>query len=225
MARILSIEDSPDLQQLLGLTLQQRGYEVHFAFNGKDGYEKLLQLDPDLVLLDLMIPVLNGVQVLEKMKANRETRDIPVIVITATGDDNGMLSHSILALGAVEFLRKPFDMNTLMRRIEAALAAKPRRDPSPSAEVQKGPARLNVKFRTLWIDDQMVATLPPKLATLLRVLLESEGGIDRERLMLAGWPHGTNPNTLEKTIERIRKMLGAHAFHLQTIDRGYEFVV
>lgn len=224
MARILSVEDSADLQQLMGLTLQARGYEVHYAFNGKEGYEKILALDPDLVLLDLMIPVINGVDVIRKMKSNRETRDIPVIVITAYGDEAGMLSNTLVALGAVEYIRKPFEMAQLVRRIEDVLATAARRDRSPSSEVQKGPARLNVKFRTLWVDDQLVATLPPKLATLLRVLLESQAGVDRERLLSAVWPRGTSGNALEKSIERLRKALGPHGYRLQTIERGYEFV-
>ena len=225
MARILSIEDSADLQQLMGLTLQARGYEIHYAFNGREGFEKVLSLDPDLVLLDLMIPVLNGVQVIHKMKANRETRDIPVIIITAYGDEADMLNHSLVALGAVECIRKPFEMGALVRRIEDVLAATPREDTGPSPEVLKGPAKLNVKFRTLWFDDQMVATLPPKLSTLLRVLLESPSGVDREKIMATVWPKGASPNALEKTIERLRKALGTHAYRLQTIERGYEFGV
>ncbi|MBI5201086.1 MAG: response regulator transcription factor [Elusimicrobia bacterium] len=225
MARILSIEDSADLQQLMGLTLQARGYEIHYAFNGREGFEKVLSLDPDLVLLDLMIPVLNGVQVIHKMKANRETRNIPVIVITAYGDEADMLNHSLVALGAVECVRKPFEMGTLVRRIEEVLASAPRRDSGPSSDVVKGPAKLNVKFRTLWVDDQMVATLPPKLASLLRVLLEAPSGVDRETLTKAVWPEGASANTLEKTIERLRKSLGSHGYRLQTIERGYEFVV
>lgn len=208
----------------MGLTLQSRGYEVHYAFNGREGYEKILSLDPDLVLLDLMIPVWNGVQVIEKMKANRETRDIPVIVITAYGDEAGMLSNSLLALGAVEYIRKPFEMAQLVRRIEDVLAESAKRDPAPAHEIQKGPAKLNVKFRTLWVEDRLVATLPPKLAALLRVLLETEGGVDRERLMASVWPEGASGNALEKSIERLRKALGAQGYRLQTIERGYEFV-
>ena len=61
MARILSIEDDPDFQHLIALTLQNQGYEVHYAFTGQEGYEKLLALDPDLILLDMMLPLLNGV--------------------------------------------------------------------------------------------------------------------------------------------------------------------
>ncbi|MBI4424100.1 MAG: response regulator transcription factor [Elusimicrobia bacterium] len=226
MARVLSIEDSPDLQQLIGLALQQRGYEVHYAFNGKEGYEKVLALDPDVVLLDLMIPVINGVEVIKKMKAARETRDIPVIVISAYGDDADMLSHSLVALGAVEYIRKPFDLSALVRRIETLLASSPRRQEAPPQEIQKGAVRLNVKFRTVWIDDQMVATVPPKLASLLRTLLESGSGVGRDRLMSAVWPSGgASPNALEKAIERLRKALGPHGHRLQTIERGYEFVI
>ena len=225
MARILSIEDSADLQKLMGIALQARGCEVHYAFNGEEGYEKVLSLDPDLVLLDLMIPVLNGIQVLEKMKANRDTRDIPVIVITAHGGEADLLFHSMMALGAVEFLRKPFEMQALVRRVQDTLAASPRRHLPHVAEVQKGAAKLNIKFRTLWIEDRKVATFPPKLAALLRVLLEAEGGVDRPALLKAAWPQGANSNTLEKSIERLRKILGPQAYRLQTIERGYEFVI
>ena len=137
-----------------------------------------------------------------------------------------MLSHSLVALGAIEYVRKPFEMASLMRRIETALAAAPRKDPAAMQEVQKGPAKLNVKYRTVWVEDRMVVTLPPKLASLLRTLLEAEGGVERERLMSAVWPRGgASANALEKTVERLRKALGPHGHRLQTIEKGYEFLI
>ncbi|MBI4345826.1 MAG: response regulator transcription factor, partial [Elusimicrobia bacterium] len=161
MARILSIEDDADLQHLIGLTLHSNGFEVQYAFNGKEGYEKILSMHPDLILLDLMLPGMNGIEILKAVKSNKEVRDLPIIVITAYGDDVSMLEHSVKALGAVEYLRKPIEMSVLVSHIRRALAASPKLE-APPEEIRRGVIRADPRFRTLFINDRLVATLPPR---------------------------------------------------------------
>src|SRR5262249_6808447 len=107
MARILSIEDDEDEQHLIGQALFSAGYEVHYAWNGQEGYEKILSLNPDLILLDLMLPRLNGVEILKRLQQNKAAEAIPVIVITVFGDEANLLGESVEALGAADYLRKP----------------------------------------------------------------------------------------------------------------------
>src|SRR5579885_1094949 len=97
MAKILIIEDDGDLQNMLSYALNQEKYEVHYAFNGKEGYEKILSIQPDVILLDLMMPVLNGIEVIKLVISNTLVRDIPIIVMTAHGDRPDMLESSIKA--------------------------------------------------------------------------------------------------------------------------------
>jgi DNA-binding response OmpR family regulator len=224
MARILSIEDDPDLQHLMGRVLQQHGYEVHYAFNGKEGYEKVLSLHPDLIILDLMLPVMHGIEVLKSVQANRETRDIPVIVITAYGDEVQMLEHSVKALGAVEYLRKPLVIEELLRTIRLVLSrlAEPE---AAVAEIRKGAVRADPRYRTVWVNDRLMATLPPKRFELLKILLEEKGPDKKTDLLARIWGEGHDENVLVKMVQRLREDLGSEeGRRIQTALDGYELV-
>jgi two-component system, OmpR family, phosphate regulon response regulator PhoB len=223
MAKILIIEDDGDLQNMLSVALNQENYEMHYAFNGKEGYEKVLSMQPDVILLDLMMPVLNGVEVIKLVTSNTLVRDIPIIVMTAHGDKADMLESSIKAQGVREYLRKPFAIANLKSIIKRMLAQYPRRVLAPS-QVAKGVVRLDTQFRTLWIDDRMVATLSPTKAKVLRQLLEARGPVKREKLLHAVWGDQGSAAALEKTVQRLREDLGEHARRLQTTLEGYELI-
>ncbi|HVE13782.1 MAG TPA: response regulator transcription factor [Elusimicrobiota bacterium] len=224
MARILSIEDDPDFQHLLGLTLRQHGYEVHFAFDGQDGYQKVLSLSPDLVLLDLNLPGMNGIEVIRALQANRETRAIPILVTSAYGDAANMLAHSVRALGALEFLPKPVEMKELLLKIKTGLRAAPR-PAHPAQTLSKGAVRADPRFRTVWIEDKLAATLAPRRFLLLQALMESPGSVSREKLKEKVWGKAIADNALEKAVQRLREDLGpSESRRIQTTLDGYELV-
>jgi CheY-like chemotaxis protein len=125
MATILSIDDDPDLQDLVRLVLGRAGHEVHWAFSGEEGFEKAQKLNPQLIILDMMLPTLNGVEVLKMLKANAMLRLIPVIVVTAFFGEAPFSEESIRSLGAQEFLRKPVMNETLAVLVDAALSGIP----------------------------------------------------------------------------------------------------
>lgn len=223
MAKILIVEDDGDLQNMLSIALNQEKYELHYAFNGKEGYEKVLSAQPDVILLDLMLPVLNGVEVIKLVTTNTLVRDIPIIVMTAHGDKADMLESSIKAQGVREYLRKPFEIAKLKSTIRRMLTQYPRKAAAPS-QVAKGVVRLDTQFRTLWINDRMVATLSPTKAQVLRALIESKGALKRDKLLQAVWGDEGSEAALEKTIQRLREDLGEHAQRLQTTAEGYELI-
>lgn len=224
MARILSIEDDPDLQHLLGLSLQGEGYEVHYAFTGKEGYEKVLSLNPDLVILDMMLPVMNGTELIAKIKEHKTARDIPIIVTTAYQDDVNFLESKIRALGVLEYLRKPVRLEEVKRLIRTILAGVEERAPL-ALDIRKGAVRIDPKYRTVWVKDRLVATLPPKRFELLRALLQSVGSVTRKELLRRVWGNGgSDDNVLEKTIQRVREDLGDEGQRVQTTLDGYELV-
>lgn len=120
MATILSIDDDPELQDLVNRLLSGLGHKVQWAFSGEEGYEKARTQRPDVVILDLMLPTLNGIEVLKLFKADPTLRSVPVIVVTAFAE--GHLKESeIRALGVFEFLRKPIQNDQLAALIEASL--------------------------------------------------------------------------------------------------------
>lgn len=223
MAKLLIIEDDGDLQQVLSVVFNREGYELHYAFNGKEGYDKMLAVQPDVVLLDLMLPVLNGVEVLKLVTTNTSLKDIPIIVMTAHGDKADMLEHSIKAQGVRAYLKKPFELGDIRSLVRRMLTQYPR-NPVTAAEVAKGEVRLDLKFRTVWVKDRMVATLSPMKASVLQVLLEAKGAVKREKLLQAVWGDKTSVPAMEKTIQRLREDLGAEGRRLQTTAEGYEIV-
>ncbi len=121
MARILSIEDDVDLQQVVAYALKKKGWEVVFAYDGKDGLEKAQELKPDLILLDMMLPGLNGIEVITELKAGAATRAIPVIVMTAYPSDAQFIESVAVAMGAVKYLAKPVRIDALIKTIEELL--------------------------------------------------------------------------------------------------------
>lgn len=225
MPRILSVEDDPDLQHLLSLALQGQGYEIHYAFTGKEGYEKVLSLNPDLLITDMMLPMLNGVELIKLIKAHKTARDIPIIVMTSYSDHASFVESAIKPLGIVEYLRKPVQIDELIRLIRRVLRGRMART-MPALRLSKGAVRLDPKFRTVWIDDKLIATLPPKRFEVMLALVESRGEVPVDDLLGRVWQDSDeSKNTLEKTIQRLREDLGPEqAPRIRTTADGYELL-
>ncbi|MFI5363872.1 MAG: PleD family two-component system response regulator [Elusimicrobiota bacterium] len=120
MAKILSIDDDPGLQDLLKMVLSK--HTVLWAFNGEEGYQKALSHKPDVIILDMMMPVLNGAEVLKLLKAHEALRSIPVIVVTAYFGEVPFTESEIKALGAEEYLRKPVPSEQLAALVDSKLS-------------------------------------------------------------------------------------------------------
>jgi DNA-binding response OmpR family regulator len=117
---ILSIDDDPDLQDMVQISLKRYGYEIQRALTGEEGVEKVRALKPDLVLLDMMLPTINGLEVLRQLKSDAATRAVPVIVVTAFFGEGSFTKEAIIGAGAVEVLQKPvrFDeLNALIVKV------------------------------------------------------------------------------------------------------------
>lgn len=118
--RVLVIDDDPDVCEVISLQLFHEDYEVDRASNGLEGLEKVAETNPDLVLLDLRMPVCNGEEFLEKLKANKQTSNLPVIVFTAL--DTEETEIELLKKGATDFVSKTASKNVLSSRIKTALS-------------------------------------------------------------------------------------------------------
>lgn len=133
MARILSIDDDPDLQDLIEMALTGRGHQIERAFTGEEGLDKAKAFKPELILLDMMLPTLNGLEVLKGLKADAELKDIPVIVVSAFYGEGAFTERSIKALGVRDFLQKPVRLEELAALIQCALGARQAAAPRPTA--------------------------------------------------------------------------------------------
>lgn len=229
MTRILSVEDDEHIQHVLGRALFQQGYEMHYAWNGQEGWEKVLAVDPDLVLLDLMLPMVNGIELLKRMREHRAARVVPVIVVTAYGDEADILKFAIQALGAEGYLRKPIDPAELTRSVKSVLAAHPRaasRSAPPSERVvRKGTVAADPVMLTVWVDDKPVGTLQNKEFAVLKLLLASSGPVSREDLMRGLRYRPEQDAALKQVVHRLRASLGAaHKGRVRTTPEGYELL-
>ncbi|MFI5349773.1 MAG: response regulator transcription factor [Elusimicrobiota bacterium] len=222
MLRILSVDDDPDFQHLLSQALRNQGFEVHYAFTGKEGCEKALSLNPDVVLLDMMLPMMNGLEVMRELKKNKATRDIPIVIMTAYPAEANFFESEVQSLARVEYLRKPVLMPELIQMIKRMFKSdfvNP-----PFAVWKRGAMRLIADSKSLWIGDLLVANLAPKRFEVLYHLMQSPGEVPWRDLVAKVWGKDGTKNDLEKTIQRLREDLGAESYRLCTTRKGYQLI-
>lgn len=223
MARILSVEDDPDFQRLISLALRNQGYEVHYAFTGPEGHEKALSLNPDIILLDMMLPGLNGPEVIRLLKKSKAAKDIPIIVLTAYPASADFGESDAKSLGVVEYMRKPVQIEELLRSLRRLLSSRKSR---PAFAVWKrGAVRILPESKSVWIGGRMAANLAPKRFELLFHLLQREGEVSWEELVEKIWGREGSKNDLEKTVSRLREDLGPDGWRLSTTREGYQLAV
>jgi|CXWL01.1.fsa_nt_gi DNA-binding response OmpR family regulator len=223
MPRILSVEDDPDFQHLISIALRNQGHEVHYAFTGKEGCEKTLSLNPDLVLLDMMLPVMNGVEVIKELKKHKASRDTPIIIMTAYPAEAHFFESEVKSLGGVEYLRKPVQMAEIVATIKRLLGGRAAK--TPFAVWKRGDMRIIPESKSVWIGNRLIASLPPKRFEILYHLMQNPGETPWQELVVKVWGKDGTKNDLEKTIQRLRDDLGAEAYRLGTTRKGYQLVV
>jgi len=213
---ILIVDDERDLLELLQFNLAKAGYETSTASNGRQALESLSLRTPDLILLDVMLPELSGTEVAGRVRANPATAHIPIIMLTAKGEDVDQIVG--LAVGADDYVTKPFSNKVLLARIEAVL----RRSSKPGAEnrhLTLGPVRVSSDTHEVWVDDQPVKLTLTEFR-LLSAMMQA-GGKVLTRAALMNKAIGPGITVTERTIDvhmtAIRKRLGPHSGMIKTV--------
>jgi CheY-like chemotaxis protein len=120
--RILVVDDEPDLLQIVSSILETKGYQIDVAHDGREALDKITASKPDLLIIDLMMPVLSGLEVVRRLKREEETQDLPIIVMSAAVQRSGKSEEFFrVGLGSDDFIMKPFDPLALLGRVEAVL--------------------------------------------------------------------------------------------------------
>ena len=180
--RILLVEDEEKLARMVELELKYEGYEVEKAFDGRTGLERALSGEFDLILLDIMLPALSGMEVLRRLRRERQT---PVIMLTAR--DTVVDKVTGLDMGADDYITKPFAIEELLARIRAALRKRPAQAAAPTSRLHAGPLVMDTDRHEVEVDGQRVE-LTRREFDLLRYLLENkEKVISRESLLDHVW--------------------------------------
>lgn len=221
---VLVVEDDPTLRMGLRATLRSAGFNVILAPTGTEGLASALSERPDLVLLDVMLPGLNGFEVLQRL---RETlHDTPVIMLTAKGEEQDKVRG--LRLGADDYVVKPFGIAELLARVEANLR-RLRRDEAENEVIEVGVGRFDFRSHRAEREGEPVEMTALE-AKLLRYLARHEGMIlTRQQILDAVWGsdyYGTD-RTVDNFINRLRAKMEPdphHPRHLVTVrGAGYRF--
>ena len=213
MSRILIIEDNKDLAFGLRSNLEIEGFEVMTANTGPEGIEQSKSFQPDLVMLDLMLPEMDGFEVLKALrKINTAT---PVLILTARGEEVDKVRG--LRLGADDYVTKPFGLMELLARVEALL----RRSSDPAtrdARVASGVIRINdvevcPRTRSVRKNDQLVELAPKEFDLLLELMRHDGAVVSRIDLMKTVWGHSSAiiSRTVDTHIAELRRKLDGDA--------------
>ena len=219
---ILLVEDEEKLARMVELELRYEGYQVDKSFDGRSGLERALSGEYDLVLLDIMLPQLSGMEVLRRLR--KEGVQLPVIMLTAR--DSVIDKVSGLDSGADDYITKPFAIEELLARIRAALR---KRTTAPEETLlTAGPLTMNVDKHQVTVKDQPVE-LTKKEFDLLRHLLENKGHVlSRETLLDSVWGFDFvgETNSVDVYIRFLRSKLD-EAFGVKLIHtvRGVGYVI
>jgi two-component system phosphate regulon response regulator PhoB len=200
--RILIIEDEPALTDVLTYNLQREGFETIVAHDGREGLRKAQTLLPDLILLDLMLPVLNGLEVCRELRAGERTRAIPILMLTAKAEETDQVVG--FSLGADDYVTKPFSVKVLVQRIKA-LQRRREGESSTTNTVEHLGVRVDRLRHQAFIKEQKLDLTPTEFRLLECLLRQPGRAFSRSQLMDAAIGEGAV--VLERTIDVHVKML------------------
>lgn len=213
--QILIVEDEADIRELLRFNLEREGFSVLEAADGNEGLKLARQHMPDLMLLDVMLPGFDGFEVCRRLGAQAETANIPVLMLTARGEEMDRVVG--LSLGADDYVVKPFSVRELMLRIRAVLRRGTRSSESPVLE------RHGIRLRPEAHTAEAQGEEMPLTATefrLLEDLLRHAGAVrTREQLLNKVWGYSFEgyARTVDTHVRRLRAKLGDAAAMLETV--------
>lgn len=214
MERVLIVDDDPDILGLVRYNLKHAGFEVVSAATGRSALEEVQKHPPDLIILDVMLPDVDGMEVCRNLRQHRDTRNIPILMLTARSEEIDRVVG--FELGADDYVPKPFSPRELVLRVKSILrrAAGNREEALRAHRVQVFPDR-----RQCFVGSEPVS-LTAKEFDLLRELLRARGSVlTREDLMDRVWGyHGdANSRTLDTHIRRLREKLGPDGSCVETV--------
>jgi two-component system alkaline phosphatase synthesis response regulator PhoP len=221
---ILVIEDDHALRQGLALNFELQGYQVDTAADGEEGMRKVFDLDPDLIVLDIMLPVWSGLDILSELR--ERDRDVPVLILSARGTTDNKVEG--FKVGADDYLAKPFELPELLARVEAMLRRRRADRPSRSV-IRFGRVEVDRTDRRVTAGSQEIS-LSAKEFDLLCFLAATPGRPrTREEILnnVWGWGFDGSPRTVDNFILALRRKLEAdpkNPRHILTVQGvGYRF--
>jgi two-component system phosphate regulon response regulator PhoB len=219
---VLIVDDEKDLRHLLDFNLKQAGYRTLHAATGEEALTQAARHTPHMILLDLNLPDLSGTEVARRLKADPETREIPIVMLTARGGEADRIAG--FELGAEDYVPKPFSvrelvlrLNVVRRRLSAPIGQP--NDTSPTRKLSCGPIDVDLDACLVRVEGREAALALLEFR-LLVYLLEGQGRVrTREQLLRHVWsyPVDSATRTIETHVKRLRAKLGAAGELIETV--------
>ena len=221
--RIFIVEDEPDLRDTLSFNFENEGFKVSSFPDGEKCLTSVKKNKPDLIILDLMLPGINGLDVCREIRSKEENNDVSIIMLTAKGEEIDRIVG--FELGADDYVTKPFSVRELILRVKVLLK---KRSDNQSAEkiLEYGPVKMNLDAHSVLVDDIDVVLTALEFK-LLKHLLKRRGRVQtRDQLLGDVWGYSSEvtTRTVDTHIKRLREKLGSTGDLIQTIRGvGYRF--
>jgi two-component system, OmpR family, phosphate regulon response regulator PhoB len=221
---VLVIEDEADLATTLEYNLRTEGFEVRLAHTGKQGLaHAIAEPLPDLIVLDLMLPDLAGTEICRRLREQERTRDIPVIMCTAKGEEIDRVVG--FEVGADDYVVKPFSVRELVLRIRALLRRANRVEGEPSL-IRFGRLKIDRDAHRAWVDDVEIALTALEFR-LLHAFMSRKGRVQTRDALLSdvwGIEADVTTRTVDTHVKRLREKLGDAGAYIETLRGvGYRF--
>lgn len=223
--KVLAVDDDRNICELIGLYLKKEGYTVYYAYDGEEALERFHEVSPQIVLLDLMLPKIDGIGV---CRAIRAESNVPIIMITAKGETFDKVLG--LEMGADDYIVKPFETKELTARIKAVLRRYDMKPDNETKEVDYPDLHISLENYELTIDGTTL-DVPPKELELLYFLASHPNKVfTREQLLGEVWDfdYYGDSRTVDVHVKRLREKLEnkEHTWQLKTVwGVGYKFEV
>lgn len=221
--RILVIEDETDIREMLALRLKKENFEVLEASEGMTGLKKALEELPDLVLLDLMLPFISGLDILRKLRDNRKMAAVPIIIVSAKGEESDIVVG--LELGADDYVTKPFNVSILIARINALLR-RFQTSETPQKIVNAGPIEIDTDRHLVTVEGEYVALTRTEFGILYALATAKGRVLTRNQLIdeAIGSDALVTDRTIDVHVTSLRSKLGEAREHIETVRGiGYRF--
>ena len=221
---ILVVEDEEDIRELLKYNLEKEGYQVFGAATGEEGLRAVRDRRPDLILLDLMLPGLDGLEVCRRIRGEAQTQHLPIIMLTAKGEEADIVTG--LELGADDYIVKPFSPRVLLARLRAALRRRSQPLPPQTAAIKTDEMVIHPGRHEVLLQGQPIQLTVTEFR-LLHLLVRKPGWVfTRTQIVneIHGEDYPVSDRSIDVQIVSLRKKLGAFGSQIETIRGiGYRF--
>lgn len=214
---IFCVEDDSNIRELVVYTLESTGFKARGFEEGKSFLEALALEKPELILLDIMLPGMDGMELLRKLKGSAKTREIPVIMVTAKGAEYDKVMG--LDAGADDYVTKPFGMMELVSRVKAVLRRSNREHPHKDNTIVVGEIEIDTKKHEVTVAGEVINLTLKEYELLKRLMKNTNIVLTRDQLLedIWGYDFDGETRTVDVHVRTLRQKLGSAGEHIETV--------